>query len=293
MGTDASVEIVPVGDVDSRYVTVARRAIREAYDLETTVADRRPVPAGALDETRDQYRADAFLFDTGRPGYYRLAVTDLDLFYGGTTHVFGLAGLEGGGAALSVHRLLDADERRVDSRVRKQARKQTGRLLGLEDCEEDCVMAHSTTLGDLDEQSAEPCLRCRAELTPGDLGDALFGGTGNRRSDEAGGRAVAPTRADIEAVEAAEASAADRKDVGEQLVDEAVSTGRFVLTLATFVVAFLVVGAGLFWLVEDVAGVAVDQVGRYGVIAGTLVLALVLTRTVKRTMRTVWSTVRD
>jgi len=100
--------------------------------------------------------------------------------------------------------------------------------------------------------------------------------TGTERSGSRGST-VAPSRADIEAARDADAREADRKDAGEQLVDEIISTVRFTLSLGAFAASFLLIGAGLFWPFQDLVGVQLGQVGRYGLLVLTLPLALYAT----------------
>lgn len=102
------------------------------------------------------------------------------------------------------------------------------------------------------------------------------------------GRALAPTDADIAAIEDAGESEADRKGIDEQLVDELSSTALFALTLGVFALSFLVVGAGLFWL-TDVAGVELTQSGEYGVLVLSVFLAIYVTVTVRNAARVLWA----
>lgn len=114
--------------------------------------------------------------------------------------------------------------------------------------------------------------------------------TGGDATDS--GTAVAPTKADITAIEAAGESEADRKGIDEQLVDEVTSTARFAITLGVFAVLFLLVGAGLFWLVTDVAGIGLTETGEYGVLVLTLFLAIYVTISIRNLGRLLWTLYR-
>lgn len=111
--------------------------------------------------------------------------------------------------------------------------------------------------------------------------------TGSDATDD--GTAVAPTEADIAAIEAAGESEADRKGIDEQIVDEMNSTARFAVTLGVFAVSFLLVGAGLFWLVTDVAGVGLSDTGAYGVLVVTALVAIYVTVTIRNVGRLLWT----
>lgn len=106
------------------------------------------------------------------------------------------------------------------------------------------------------------------------------------------GRVVAPTEADIAAIEAAGESEADRKGVDEQVADELVSTARFAASLGVFVLSVLLGGAGLFWLVTDVAGVALGQAGQYGLLVLAVLLGIYVTVKLRNLGRLVWDVYR-
>lgn len=99
----------------------------------------------------------------------------------------------------------------------------------------------------------------------------------------------APTNADIAGIEAAGESESDRKGVDEQIADEVTSTARFVVTLGVFGASFLLVGAGLFWLVTDVAGVELSQTGDYGILVLTSLVAIYATVTLRNVGRVLWA----
>lgn len=107
------------------------------------------------------------------------------------------------------------------------------------------------------------------------------------------GEVVAPTDADIAAIEDAGESEADRKDISEQIADETKSTARFVATLGTFALSFLLVGAGLFWLFDDVAGIRLDQTGEYGVLVLTVLLTIYVTIKLRNVGRLLWAVIRS
>jgi len=81
-----------------------------------------------------------------------------DLYVPGMNFVFGVAH-PGKAAMLSTHRL--------DSRdlINKEAIHETGHVLGLQHCTNDCVMQFSNSLYEAKEKPAKLCERCRSLLT--------------------------------------------------------------------------------------------------------------------------------
>lgn len=278
------VEVVPLGDVDERHAETARRALVDTYEFDVQVTERQPLPEAAVDDETGQYRADGLLEALPTGGPLRLGLTEVDLTYSRRDYVFGVGYLGESRAVCSTYRLEGADRATTDERLRKQAIKQVGHLLGLENCDSHCAMRFAPTVDELDVRPETLCRECRATVDG-------RGETGDER--ERPGRAVAPSEADIEAVEASGDSEADRKGWGAQAVDEGVTATRFLLTLAAFGLSFLVVGAGTFWVVEDVVGTTLGQVGEYGVLLFALLGGIYLTAKLRRVGRVAVSRVRD
>ena len=101
------VDIVPVGDLPATVKREASSGLRSVYDCEVTIHDDEPVPDGAYDSDREQYRAEEFIELASRvgDGKKNIAVTDNDLYYRRRNYVFGLAYLSGNGSVISTYRL--------------------------------------------------------------------------------------------------------------------------------------------------------------------------------------------
>jgi archaemetzincin len=314
------VEVVPFGHVDDRHTETVRQALVDAYGLDVRVGERTALPEGAHDTERGQYRADELLEPLPDDGPLRLGLTDRDITYRRRNYVFGIGYLGESRAVCSTCRLAGENGATTDERLGKQAVKQMGHLLGLENCDNRCAMRFAPTVRELDERPATLCGSCRTELeSPDGEGGEPVGEREAMRADErpaeriderptertgdesgersgvqrGDGTPVAPSKADIEAIEASGEHDADRKGWGEQVVDEGVTTVRFVLTVGTFVLAFLVVGAGTFWLVEDVLGTPVTGNWEYGVLVVALLGAIYLTLKARDAGRSALSRVRD
>ncbi len=167
------VDIVPVGDLPAAVKREASSGLRSVYDCEVTIHDSQPVPEGAYDAGREQYRAEEFIELAGRVGggEKNIAITPHDLFYRRRNYVFGLAYLSGNGSVISTYRLQTSSdggfsERSASDifadRVRKEVVHEIGHTLGLEHCDNArCVMNFSPTVREVDVKEENLCGSCQ------------------------------------------------------------------------------------------------------------------------------------
>ena len=139
----------------------------EILGLEIHTASPRPIPDGAYNSLRRQYRAEAFLATARRDAdEHLLSITNRDIYADDLNFVFGLARQVDRTAVISLARLvLDGDTDIHRRRILKEAVHELGHTFGLGHClKPSCVMHFSNCLDDTDRKGKEYCPECSAKL---------------------------------------------------------------------------------------------------------------------------------
>lgn len=103
------INLVPCGSVTPELLCFLENGLKKELKAEVTQIEKVPVPSGAYDPRRRQYRAEALMslmppFRPGNSGLV-LGVTAIDLFVPDLNFVFGLADYQQKCAIISLARL--------------------------------------------------------------------------------------------------------------------------------------------------------------------------------------------
>lgn len=174
---DGKIALVCYGEVDPEILQFLKENLPLAFHVPVGESGTQPIPAGALDKARKQYRSTLFLEDLirryGAKGEYVLGITAVDLFVPRLNFVFGEADLDGGMAVISTVRLRPEfygrprDRALYRERALKEAVHELGHAHGLWHCPDArCVMHFSNSIEDTDLKSAHFCRDCAKEIGP-------------------------------------------------------------------------------------------------------------------------------
>lgn len=163
-----NIVLVPMGVTDNILQNVTK-ALKKTYNVKINVSSNRKVPKDALSGSRvkkylgydAQYDAESIIHNTGvlNKGDKNLIITSEPLSRKGTS-VFGISYLGGEVGIFSTYRPKHSSGN-TDSRIRKQAIKQIGYMIGYEHCDQPhCVMYQTETCDELDRTEETFCDDC-------------------------------------------------------------------------------------------------------------------------------------
>ncbi|MCG3114981.1 MAG: hypothetical protein LLH30_04805 [Candidatus Manganitrophus sp. SA1] len=174
-----SIVIVPFGDIPKTLLDFLTEELGFRFGTEVRVAEAEPIPEGAFDRNRNQYRSSLFLRhlederqdedlqETER----RLGIVNVDLYNPESAVVLGEADRVDRVAVVSLACLHPASEEMPEEdplsrfRLLKEAVHELGHLYQLNHCDNPkCVMSSADGLADLDQKSADFCMAHQSKL---------------------------------------------------------------------------------------------------------------------------------
>jgi archaemetzincin len=168
-------QLLPIGDFDSRLLRDLGPALAEAFRVPCQVAPVRLDPEFAYHGERQQYHSSEILqamqSHVNDESWRILGITSVDLYIPILTFVFGEAQIGGPCGLVSAHRLrqefygLPPDAPMLRQRLLKEAVHEIGHTLALTHCDDyQCAMAPSHAVEWIDLKDVGLCESCRAQL---------------------------------------------------------------------------------------------------------------------------------
>jgi len=168
------IAILPIGQVNAEVLQFVQHGLNEAFlEIEVSLLQTAmPIPGGAYDHSRQQYRSTFILAQISKhfgnvEAQCVLGVTTVDLYAAGLNFVFGEAQCPGKFALISLCRLKPelygepASDRLFLERALKEAVHEVGHVIGLGHCQNPlCVMYFSNSIKDTDRKRARFCEDC-------------------------------------------------------------------------------------------------------------------------------------
>jgi archaemetzincin len=171
-----NITLIPFGYFEEAFLKNIAEAVKHEFFYSVNIKEGRLDLSEYYDPGRRQYNGVKLLkevdtlysCDTDKT----LGLFNVDLFVPILTYIFGQAFLSGRTGIASLYRLSNerygmiSNDKFILERFKKEVIHELGHTFGLIHCHiSSCVMRSSTYVEDIDQKSANLCLKCRKEMS--------------------------------------------------------------------------------------------------------------------------------
>ena len=170
-----NITLVSFGHFEEDFLSMIAESVKNEFNCEVNIREGHLDLSEFYDSVRRQYNGTKLLHEVdssfSSDQNKTLGLFSVDLFIPILTYIFGQAFLNGRCGIASHYRFsnqrygISEDDKSILDRFRKEVIHELGHTFGLIHCHiPTCVMRSSTYVEDIDQKSANLCLKCRNEL---------------------------------------------------------------------------------------------------------------------------------
>jgi archaemetzincin len=170
-----NITLISYGYFEENFLNMIAEAVHNEFLSSVNVKEGHLDLSEFYDPIRRQYNGNRLLKEVdsffATDSNKTIGLFNVDLFIPILTYIFGQAFLNGRTGIASRYRFsnerygIDADDRFILERFKKEVIHELGHTFGLIHCHNPtCVMRSSTYVEDIDQKSANLCSRCRGEI---------------------------------------------------------------------------------------------------------------------------------
>jgi archaemetzincin len=171
-----NITLVSFGHFEENFLTKVAEAVKSEFLFSVNIKEGHLDLSEFYDPGRRQYNGTKLLREVdsqfSSDSNKTLGLFSVDLFIPILTYIFGQAFLRGRTGIASLYRFrnesygMNSDEKIILDRFKKEVIHELGHSFGLIHCHiPTCVMRSSTYVEDIDQKSANFCIRCRNEIS--------------------------------------------------------------------------------------------------------------------------------
>ncbi|MCD6216000.1 MAG: hypothetical protein J7J92_02925 [Candidatus Aenigmarchaeota archaeon] len=169
MSRAMEIKLVPVDEIPAKIIQELEESL-SGLNIDLKIMEQISIPE-SFNRFRRQHSVER-IFDSLDPKKYKNAIllTKEDIYDRNTGYVFH-AGEIGGPGIVSYFRLRPSFYREKINfdlliiRIKKEIIHVIGHIIGLEECQEPCVMGRSSSIGSIDKKSEHFCKNCKIKMS--------------------------------------------------------------------------------------------------------------------------------